>query len=64
MSQPSDYEKEKAEIDGRKDAENDKGAGLTDLLTLGFKSDSSYDPPKDPILRAHYDSGWDKGKGK
>lgn len=57
-----DYDKERAAIQGRDDARRDKGAGITDLLTLGFMSDSSYNPPKDPELKANYDAAWKKQK--
>ena len=49
---------------GKADAARDRGAGLTDLLTLGMASDSSRDPPRDPVLREAYNEGWNAGKGK
>jgi hypothetical protein len=64
MSYPSDYDKERAFMQGEEDAKKDHGAGVIDLFTLGMVSSRTYDPPKDEILRAHYDAGWDKGKGR
>ncbi len=58
------YDKEAAEIRGGKDAARDPGAGVEALVSLGFLSNSSYDPPKDPELKAHYDAGWKEEKGK
>ncbi len=56
------YDKERAAIKGENDARNDKGAGLVDLITLGMATNSSYNPPKDPELKAHYDAEWEKVK--
>lgn len=62
MAHPSDYEKERARIKGEEDAKRDRGAGFLDLITLGMFSNSTYDPPRDPVLKAHYDAGWEKVK--
>ena len=62
MGKDRAYEKERAAIKGGDDARNDKGAGLVDLVTLGMISNSSYNPPKDPESKAHYDAAWEKEK--
>jgi hypothetical protein len=63
MSEPTREQKERASSKGQRDAERDTGAGLTDLLTLGLASDSSYDPPSDPTLKEKYNEGWYGTKG-
>lgn len=49
---------------GKHDAERDRGAGFTDLITLGLASDSSYRAPRERDDRDAYNEGWKAGKGQ
>lgn len=40
--------------------EKNRGAGGVDLFTLGFASESTYDPPSNPEEKAVYDHYFNK----